>query len=68
MAFRDIRKSRKWLSGEELRIIVLLLECWQNLLLLRAGGMVVSALGRRTLFVRIRSGLKYARTMPDGET
>jgi len=79
MAFRDIRKSRSWLSAEEIRIIIVLLVVLAavfalNLYLARTlpGGEwlylrwsgVRAFLGQTT---DITPGDRYGRTMPGGE-
>src|SRR5512139_967004 len=79
MAFRDIRKSRKWLSAEDLRLLALVLFIFIALL---AGNIALARVlpGGEWLFMRwsgaraflaaqpgaSREGLKGARTMPDG--
>src|SRR5512147_1040636 len=78
MAFKDIRKSRKWISAYEIRIIVLIVLL---LLALLAGNFYAARIlpGGEWLYLRwsaLRSflnqylesghGLKYGRLMPDG--
>ncbi len=78
MAFRDIRKSRKWLSAEEIRIVVLLLVVLSALLALNIY-LARSVPGGEWLYLRWNSmrtflnqyldapqGVKYGRLMPDG--
>src|SRR6266508_4087785 len=78
MAFQDIRKSRKWLSAEEIRIIVALLIILLALLVLNVylarflpGGewLYLRWSGARTFlgqYIDASAGLKYGRIMPDG--
>ena len=79
MAFRDIRKSRRWLSIEEIRLLALLLLILAGLLTadlylarIVPGGewLYVRWSGARAFVIeRITpsgEGLKVARTMPDG--
>src|SRR5215216_1419948 len=78
MAFRDLRKSRKWLSADEIRIIVLLLILLSALL---AGNLYAARIipGGEWLYLRwsaVRTflnqnreasqGAKYGRAMPEG--
>ena len=78
MAFKDIRKSRKWLSSEEVRLLVLLLFLF---ILVLAANIEVARLlpGGEWLFMRwsgaraflvqqidASSGVIGARAMPDG--
>src|SRR5215216_5570424 len=77
MAFRDLRKSRKWLSADEIRIIVLLLILLSALL---AGNLYAARIipGGEWLYLRwsaVRTflnqnreasqGAKYGRAMPE---
>lgn len=79
MAFRDIRKSRKWLSAEEIRIIVALLVLLVGLFALNVY-MARTLPGGEWLYLRwsgVRAflgqttdttpGDRYGRTMPGGE-
>jgi len=78
MAFKDIRKSRRWISAYEIRIIVLLVLLLAAVL---AGNIYAARIlpGGEWLYLRwnaVRSflnqylesgqGLKYGRLMPDG--
>ena len=79
MAFKDIRKSRKWMSAEEIRIIVALLLLLSALLALNVylartlpGGewLLLRWNGVRTFLgfqAEVSEGLKAWRSMPDGE-
>ena len=79
MAFKDIRKSRKWLSPQEIRIIIAFLIFLSALLALNhflartlVGGewLLIRWNGLRT-FLGMQSdaslGVKGWRAMPDGE-
>ncbi|RPJ28168.1 MAG: DUF2029 domain-containing protein [Chloroflexi bacterium] len=79
MSFKDIRKSRKWLSAEEIRLLALVLVI---LIALLAANIALARLlpGGEWLFMRwngaraflaaqteaSKEGLKGGRTMPDG--
>jgi hypothetical protein len=80
MAFKDIRKSRKWLSPHEIRIIIVFLLIITALLALNVY-LARTVVGGEWLMMRwdaVRSflglqvdrsvGLKGWRTMPDGES
>jgi hypothetical protein len=78
MAFQDIRKSRKRLRPEEIRIVALLVIILSALLALNIY-LARIVPGGEWLYLRWEgvhsfldpdsaSGLKYARTVPDGET
>ena len=79
MAFKDIRKSRRWLSAEEIRFLALLLFLLAlvlvaNLAMARAlpGGewFFLRWSGARAFLIQqidASRGLKGVRTMPDGE-
>ena len=80
MAFKDIRKSRKWLSPHEIRIIIGFLLIIAALLALNVY-LARTVVGGEWLMMRwnaVRSflglqvdrsvGLKGWRTMPDGES
>jgi len=78
MAFKDIRKSRKWLSAQEIRIIVLLVILLAGLLAANVyaaqvlpGGewLYLRWSGVRTFlsqYLESGSGVKYGRLMPEG--
>jgi hypothetical protein len=80
MAFQDIRKSRRWLSGQEIRIIaafVILLSALLalNIYLARIlpGGewLYLRRNGMRAFlsqYLETSSGSKYGRLMPDGKS
>ena len=79
MAFKDIRKSRPWLSAEEIRLLALLLFIF--VLALAANIVIAQTLpggewfflrwsGARVFLIQqidAARGLKGVRTMPDGE-